>query len=218
MTKEVERGASCGYGCYAQRPEENEGIAKRRHALVRLAINIPGNGDIQLRRQRGRCKAGGIPAGDAIDEQLAKRVRDRYPDAQFTIHMIRQWKERWSFVGEARRRVMVTAPIRGRATEFDITEEMRTACESILPPMYETMFDLLAQVEPEFQEKLRNNVILAGGGSLIGGLREAIEKALEDVGGGKVTLVHDPVFAGSDGGLAIARDASNTDWERLAAW
>jgi hypothetical protein len=31
-----------------------------------------------------------------------------------------------------------------------------------------------------------------------------------------VTVVKDPVFAGSDGGLAIARDASSSDWEKLS--
>lgn len=38
-------------------------------------------------------------AGDSIDDQLAKLVREKHPDAQFSIHMIREWKEKWSFVG-----------------------------------------------------------------------------------------------------------------------
>jgi rod shape-determining protein MreB len=155
-------------------------------------------------------------AGDSIDEQLVKLIRERYPDAQFSIHMIREWKERWSFVGEPKNRVLVTAPIKGRSAEIDITQEMRAACESILPPVCETLTTLLTKVEPEFQSKVRNNVILAGGSSLIAGLQEAITKALDDLGGGRATVVKDPVFAGSDGGLAIARDASISDWEKLS--
>jgi rod shape-determining protein MreB len=155
-------------------------------------------------------------AGDSIDEQLVKLIRERYPDAQFSIHMIREWKERWSFVGEPKNRVLVTAPMKGRSAEIDITQEMRAACESILPPVCETMTTLLAKVEPEFQSKVRNNVILAGGSSLIAGLQEAVTKALADLGGGRATVVKDPVFAGSDGGLAIARDASSSDWEKLS--
>jgi rod shape-determining protein MreB len=155
-------------------------------------------------------------AGDSIDEQLVKLIRERYPDAQFSIHMIREWKERWSFVGEPKNRVLVTAPIKGRSAEIDITQEMRAACESILPPVCETLTTLLTKVEPEFQSKVRNNVILAGGSSLIAGLQEAITKALDDLGGGRATVVKDPVFAGSDGGLAIARDASSSDWEKLS--
>src|SRR6266508_5147618 len=156
-------------------------------------------------------------AGDAIDEQLAKVIRERHPEVQFSIHMIRDWKEKWAFVGKPKRRVMVTAPVKGKASDLDITDELRSACESILPPICETMLDLVANVEPEFQEKVRHKVILAGGSSLISGLTDAIEKALLDVGGGRATVAKDPVFAGSDGGLAIARDASNSDWERLSA-
>jgi rod shape-determining protein MreB len=93
---------------------------------------------------------------------------------------------------------------------------MRAACESILPPVCETMTTLLTKVEPEFQDKVRDNVILAGGTSLISGLSEAVTKALSDLGGGRATVVKDPVFAGSDGSLAIARDASTADWEKLS--
>jgi rod shape-determining protein MreB len=155
-------------------------------------------------------------AGDSIDEHLAKLIRERYPDAQFSIHMIRGWKEKFSFVGAAKQRVLVRMPVKGKATDLDITDAMRSACESILSPICETMNDLLARVDPEYQERVRNNVILAGGTSLISGLTEAIEAALVEMGGGRATVVQDPVFAGSDGGLAIAKDASNTDWEKLS--
>ena len=155
-------------------------------------------------------------AGDSIDEQLLKLVREHHPEAQTSIHMIREWKEKWSFVGEAKQPVIVSAPVKGKATELDITAEMRAACESILAPVCETMLDLLTRVEPEYQAKVRNNVILAGGTSLIVGLSQAIEKALAELGGGHATVVKDPVFAGSDGGLAIARDASSSDWEKLS--
>lgn len=155
-------------------------------------------------------------AGDSIDEQLAKLIRESHPQAQFSIHMIREWKEKSSFVGDAKERVIVTVPIKGKATDLDITDEMQAACESILPPICETMTDLLSKVEPEYQEKVRHNVILAGGSSLIAGLADAMQKALTELGGGRATVVKDPVFAGSDGGLAIARDASSSDWEKLS--
>ncbi|HKX52105.1 MAG TPA: rod shape-determining protein [Candidatus Binatia bacterium] len=155
-------------------------------------------------------------AGDSIDEQLLKLVREHHPEAQTSIHMIREWKEKWSFVGEAKQPVLVSVPVKGKATDLDITAEMRAACESILAPVCETMLDLLTRVEPEYQAKVRNNVILAGGTSLIVGLGQAIEKALAELGGGHATVVKDPVFAGSDGGLAIAQDASSSDWEKLS--
>jgi rod shape-determining protein MreB and related proteins len=130
--------------------------------------------------------------------------------------MIREWKERWSFVGEPMRRAVVNVPVKGKATELDITDEMRAACESIVPPICETMMDLLARVEPEYQHKVRNNVILAGGSALIPGLPDEVDRALSELGGGRSTVVKDPIFAGSDGGLAIARDATSADWDKLS--
>jgi len=156
-------------------------------------------------------------AGDAVDDQLYKLIRERHPEARFSIHMVREWKEKWSFVGEPKDRVMVTAPIGGKPTQLDITEEMRAACETLLPPVVETMFDLLSRVEPEYQDRVRQNIILSGGGGLVRGLGPALESALAEVGGGKVKVVKDPVFVGSDGGLAIALDAPESDWEKLAS-
>jgi rod shape-determining protein MreB and related proteins len=156
-------------------------------------------------------------AGDSIDTQLLKLIEERYPQANVTVFMVRDWKEKYSFVGEAAAPVLVTAPIKGVPTELDITSEMKTACETVLPPIVETMLDLLARVEPEFQERVRNNIILSGGGGLIRGLAPALETALQAVGGGSVRYMDDPVFIGSDGGLALAQDAPEGDWEKLSA-
>lgn len=154
-------------------------------------------------------------AGDWLDEQLETLIREQYPEASFTIHMVRQWKEKHSFVGEPKAPVKVTVPIAGKPTEIDVTQAMRTACEALLPPLVETMLDLLSRVDPEFQERVRGNVILAGGTSLIRGLDKRLEAELAQFGGGRVSRVSDPVFAGSDGGLSIALEAPEADWERL---
>lgn len=154
-------------------------------------------------------------AGDFIDEQLMRLVRERHPEVQFSIHMIRTWKEAGSFVGPPPAPVIVTAPVSGRPTQIDITREMQQACESLLPPLIESMLDLLSRVQPEYQEKVRNNIILSGGTGLIRGLGPRLEAELRAVGGGKVRVVKDPVYVGSDGGLAIALDAPEEDWERV---
>jgi rod shape-determining protein MreB len=154
-------------------------------------------------------------AGDSVDEQLMALVRQRHPDAAFSVHMIREWKEKHSFVGPTKSPVKVTVPVQGKPTEIDISEEMRTACESLLPPLTETMIDLVSRVEPEYQEKVRNNVILTGGSGLIGGLGAALQHALGEIGGGRVRVVKDPVYVGSDGGLSIAIDAPEPDWDKL---
>jgi rod shape-determining protein MreB len=196
-------------------------VAYGLEALLHAMIIDIGAGTTDLCIMQGRYPAEEdqrtLPnAGDSIDEQLAKLLRERHPEAQFSIHMIREWKERSSFVGEPRGRVLVTTPVKGKSTELDITDEMRAACESVIPPICETMIDLLARVEPEYQDKVRDNVILAGGSSVIPGLGDVLDRALLDLGGGRTSVVKDPIFAGSDGGLAIAQDATDSDWERLA--
>jgi rod shape-determining protein MreB and related proteins len=197
-------------------------VAYGQEALLHAMIIDIGAGTTDLCIMQGRYPADEdqrtVPnAGDSIDEQLAKAIQEAHPEVQFSIHMIREWKERWSFVGEPKDRVVVAVPTKGKTTEIDITDELRSACESIVSPISETMVDLLARVEPEYQDKVRNNVILAGGTSAISGLPEALEHALAELGGGRTSTVKEPTFAGSDGGLAIARDASGSDWDRLAA-
>lgn len=154
-------------------------------------------------------------AGDSIDDLLLKLILQKHPDAQITVFMVREWKEKHGFVGKAQGKVKVTAPVKGRPTELDITDAMQTACESIVEPIAEVLLDLLPRIEPEFQEKVRNSIILSGGTSQIAGLRKALQDALEPIGGGTVKAVKNPVYDGSDGGLAIALDALDSEWEKL---
>ncbi len=154
-------------------------------------------------------------AGDSVDELLLKQISEKFPQVQVSIFMARQWKEKHGFVGKPQQRVKVTAPVSGTPTTIDITDEMRSACESVVGPITETMLDLLPRIEPEYQEKVRNNVILSGGSSQIAGLRKALEDGLNPVGGGKIHSVKDPIFEGSDGGLALALDAPDSDWDKL---
>ncbi len=156
-------------------------------------------------------------AGDSVDEQLGKFISASHPDVTFSEHMVREWKEKYAFVGKPQGHIKVMAPVQGKPTEIDITAEIRAACESLLAPVTETMIELLAKVEPEYQADVRNHIVLTGGSALIRGLGETLELALDEYGGGSVRRVEDPVFVGSDGGLAIALDAPAKDWDKLPA-
>ncbi|MFO8048912.1 MAG: MamK family actin-like protein [Desulfosudaceae bacterium] len=154
-----------------------------------------------------------LTAGDYIDQQLQTYLHERYPKADFTLHMARRFKEEHSFVGHPEKQVMVEIPVEGKPTMHDITAEMRRACESILPGLEETMFNLIAGFDPEFQKKVINNIILAGGGSQIKGLREHIESVLKEYGPCQVQTIADPLFGGADGALGLARDMPDEYWE-----
>ncbi len=153
-----------------------------------------------------------LTAGDYIDQQLYNFLEERYPHSDFNLNMVRKFKEQYSFVGEPDRAVKVDIPVDGRPTKHDITDEMRRACESILPAIVESTLELIAKFDPEYQDVIRKNVILAGGGSQIDGLAEYLEKVLSEYGEANVQIVDDPLFSGADGALALAQDMPEDYW------
>src|SRR5438094_6002618 len=62
-------------------------------------------------------------AGDSIDEQLAKLIREHHPDAQFSIHMIRDWKEKWGLSGNQKNPWLIPVPSKAKATKLDTTKQ-----------------------------------------------------------------------------------------------
>ena len=72
------------------------------------------------------------------------------------------------------------------------TQEVKQACEILVQPIVESIHKLIATFNPEFQDRLRNNVLLAGGGGLMRGLNARIEEAMKQIGGGKVSVVDEP--------------------------
>ncbi|TSA09215.1 MAG: hypothetical protein D4R73_07215 [Deltaproteobacteria bacterium] len=95
---------------------------------------------------------------------------------------------------------------------FDVTNELKSACESLVPEIVEAVKKLIATYDPEFQEMLRENIYLAGGGSQIEGLADMIAAGLADLGGAKVECIDDPLFAGARGALKLAMDMPEEYW------
>ncbi len=154
-------------------------------------------------------------AGDYIDEQLLHLLSEKHPEADFTLNMARKFKEKHGFVGEPKRRVKVDAPVEGKFTQFDITEEMRKACESPMPAIVETVMDLIAGFDPEFQEKVRKNIIVAGGGSQLAGLDAYLTAAMREFEPATFTCIEDPLYAGADGAQQLAADMPEEFLEEL---
>ena len=155
-------------------------------------------------------------AGDAVDAELARQIEATCPGAQFTVQMIKQIKERYGFVGDPPERVTVELPVEGKPTSFDLTDQLRDACSILIEPILEGIKQLVATFDPEFQDKLKGRVLLAGGGSMIKGLDTAVEKAMhERLGSGKVERIEEPIYGGSNGALKIAHDMPEDFWEQL---
>ena len=155
-------------------------------------------------------------AGDYVDNMLMDLVKKAHPEAQFTIQMIKEIKERHASVSDNMIPATVELPVNGKPTTFDITKEMRTACNSIVKPMVEGLGNLIATFDPEFQQRLKNRVLLAGGGSMIKGLDVAIELEMQKrLGSGKVMRIEEPVYGGANGALKIAHDMPAEYWDKL---
>lgn len=154
-------------------------------------------------------------AGDAIDQELARLIKEKYPQAQFSINMVRHFKEKHSSVSPNMDRAIVEMPVAGKPQKFDITELVYKACYTIVPPTVAALQELISTYDPEFQAQMRNNILLGGGGSQIKGLGLAIEQALEEYGGGKVTTVEEPQYAGANGALKFALDMPLEFWKEF---
>lgn len=155
-------------------------------------------------------------AGDFVDEELGKEIAAAFPQAQFTKQMIKAIKERHSTVDVNTEKITTELPVEGKPTEFEITEQVRTACQRIVPPIVEGLGKLISTFDPEFQDKLKGRVLLAGGGSQIRGLDRAISEEMQrTLGGGNVIRIEEPMYGGANGALKIAHDMPEEYWEQL---
>ena len=155
-------------------------------------------------------------AGDHIDQKFEELLHERYPDAQFTTNMVKKIKERHAFVAGQVEKVTATFPCDGRPTEYDVTEVLKEATESIVEGISTSVHTLVASFDPEFQDRLKSNILLSGGGSQIVGLSTRLQEALKDLGHTVVTTVEEPLYAGADGALQLATDMPDEYWQQLS--
>jgi rod shape-determining protein MreB len=185
-----------------------------------LVIDI-GAGTTDLCRMRGTMPAAEDQvtnsfAGDHIDEQLLANIQRQEPRAQLNANIVRGFKERWASVRDTMQPVLVEIPIAGKPTPLDVTTALREACRSIIPPMLDGLEKLISSFDPEFQDRLKDNVLLGGGGSQIDGLGDFLEHSMRQrFGRGRVTTVEEPIYAGANGALKIAHDMPEEYWEKL---
>jgi rod shape-determining protein MreB len=184
-----------------------------------LVIDI-GAGTTDLCRMHGTVPAdedqiGLDVAGDAIDQKLYDLIMAEYPEAQLTVNMCKEFKEQFGFVRNANDKIEVPIPVNGKPVMHDITTQLNEACSIIIEPILEGIHRLVASFNPEFQERLRNNIILSGGGGMLDGLTLKLQEGLCSVGGGRVTHVEEPLYAGAAGALQLAIDMPGEFWEQL---
>jgi rod shape-determining protein MreB len=153
--------------------------------------------------------------GDFIDETFCALMRKAHPEAQLTLNMAREIKEKHGFVHDVNEKAVVPLPVQGKPRSFDVTGPLKEACRTIVPPILQGLRELIARFDPEFQQRMLQNIILGGGGSQLKGLDRVIEDGLKEYGGAKVKRVGDAVYAGAVGALKLAMGVPADAWSKL---
>ncbi|MCC6419363.1 MAG: rod shape-determining protein [Gemmataceae bacterium] len=155
--------------------------------------------------------------GDFIDENFCDRLQKTYPDARLSRNMGREIKEKFGFVHDVNEKAIVSLPVNGKPKQFDVTVPLKEACKTIVKPIVDGLRELIARFDPEFQQRMLQNIILGGGGSQLRGLDRIIEEAMAEYGGAKVRRVGDAVYAGAVGALKLAMGLPVDSWRSLRA-
>ena len=153
--------------------------------------------------------------GDLVDEQFYNQLRTTYPDAQLTLNMAREIKEKYGVANDAKENAVVSLPVGGKPKQFDVTRPLQSACKMLVKAILDGLQELISRSDPEYQQRMLSNIILGGGGSQLKGLDLAIEEGLKEYGGGKVKRVGDAVFAGAVGALKLAMSMPTESWQQL---
>jgi len=185
-----------------------------------LIIDI-GAGTVDLCRMHGTVptledQITTLKAGDYVDRVFFDLIMKKYPNANFTVNMVKTFKEDNATVSGTVEKVFIELPVKGKPTRYDVTAELREACRAIVPDIVKGIQKLISTFDPEFQQGLKDNVILAGGGSQIVGLKREIEEYMqENLGYGRVIKSEEPLYAGANGALRLCKDMPAEYWQKV---
>jgi len=154
-------------------------------------------------------------AGNFLDHEITNAILKKYPDVQLTPQIIKSIKEKHGYVSENSDPAIVTLTKKGQPDSYDVTEILHDSCLKLSSVIGQAVQELVADFDPDFQEKLRNNIIVAGGGSRLIGIDKAIEKSLDNYGGGKATCVQDVEFCGANGCLKMSQEMPASYWDKI---
>lgn len=149
----------------------------------------------------------------SIDNLLMSLLKRKHEQAFINENIVRRIRENHGFVGHTPDKIITQLPISTKLEDIDVTEEVQKSCESIIPGIIQSIKFLLAILDTDYQLKARENILLAGGGSLIKGISGHMEKILQDeLGSTKITVIKDPIKSSSAGALKLAQELPEEYW------
>ncbi|MBF0415768.1 MAG: rod shape-determining protein [Magnetococcales bacterium] len=192
------------------------GLNKLTNAII---IDI-GAGTIDICAMRGTIPGAEeqvtlMKAGNHVDNFLTSLISESYPNVQITTLLAQKIKDQFGFVGQPEQDIIVNLRANGKPQPHEITREVRMACEAIVPDIIENVQQLITIFDPENQEEVVGNIILAGGGSRMRGLDRILADSLREYGDVRIHLVDDPIYAGSLGALKMATELPLEYWNQV---
>lgn len=154
-------------------------------------------------------------AGNFLDKILKETILEKYPDVQLSDQIVRRIKEKYGYVNDSSDPVIVSLTKNGIPADYDLTEVLLESCLKLTQPISQAVQQLVGSFDPDFQERLRNNIIIAGGGSRLKGLDLAVENSLQAYGGGEAQCVQDAEYCGTEGALKMSQEMPEEFWEQL---
>ena len=154
-------------------------------------------------------------AGNYVDERLQNALLERYPELQMNINVACAVKEQFSFVGTTPQPISAEFRAGAKPVNREVTEQVKVACEALMPDIIESIEVLLRSFQPEYQPAVLKNLVVAGGGSRIRGIADYIKEQLKPFGSAEVTCVKDPAFDGCRGALRLSQELPPQYWRQL---
>ncbi|PLX47637.1 MAG: hypothetical protein C0613_13630 [Desulfobulbaceae bacterium] len=154
-------------------------------------------------------------AGDYIDARFEALVAERYPQLQLSRGQLRLIKEEHAFVDQYGGPVQTVLRADGVPVEVDLSAELQSACESIVPDILEQLVTMVKDFDPEAQQEVLENIFISGGGSLIRGIDEVVALHLVEYGDVHVRCIDKNGLIGAQGGLKLAKELDPDVWGQV---
>ncbi len=154
-------------------------------------------------------------AGNYIDKRFEALVAERYPELQLSRGQLRHIKEKFAFVDQYGGPVITPLREEGIPVEVDLSNELRSACESIVPDILEQLVAMVKGFDPQDQQEVLENIFISGGGSLIKGIDEVVALHLVEYGDVDIRCIDESGFIGAHGALKLAQDLDPEVWGQV---
>jgi rod shape-determining protein MreB len=154
-------------------------------------------------------------AGENVDQRLEEGLAEAYPDTRISRNKVREYKEKYSYVGEPQYGMKVRVPVGGKPRTIEIGKQVGEACNMLLENVFQSLEKIIPMARPDSVFELLQNIILTGGGSMIENMPEEIQRLLLESGYENPRVL----VAGQDfktfvanGALKVARAARPEQW------